>query len=67
MNVPPTIPRDRISSDEYRGLDRLDRDELDEEDGDRPRSDWDDNSAVRKLASSPPPPGTPAESEARVA
>jgi hypothetical protein len=68
MTVTPTIPRDRISTDEFRGLDRLDRAELDEEEGDLPPSDWDDTSAVRKLASLPPPAGSTVESsQARVA
>ncbi len=70
MKVAPKIfrvLRDRLVNDEFRGLDRLDRDELDEEDGDLPASEWDDASAVRKFASAPPPPGTPEESEARVA
>lgn len=65
--MPPKIPRDRISTDEFRGLDHLDRPELDEEEGDLPLSDWDESSAVRKLASAPPPAGSPGESEARVA
>jgi hypothetical protein len=67
MTVPPKIPRDRISTDDFRGLDRLDRAELDEEEGDLPPSDWDDNSAVRRLASAPPPAMTPQKTHARVA